>query len=72
MSRNWKEEKKESLLKQLSQAEDSQAKIEKQLEKIIGKELNALEFLKVRQLVEDYERNEKQIYTLNDQYNYLA
>lgn len=72
MSRNWKEEKKESLLKQLSQAEDSQAKIEKQLEKIIGKELNALEFLKVRQLVEDYERNDKQIYTLNDQYNYLA
>lgn len=69
---NWKEEKKESLLKRLSEAEDSQAKIEKQLEKIIGKELNALEFLKVRQLVEDYERNDKQIYALNDQYNYLA
>lgn len=62
---------KESLLKRLEKAEDSQAKIEKQLAKIVGKELNALELLQVRQLVEDYERNDKQIYTLNDRYNEL-
>lgn len=63
---------KESLLKRLEKTEDSQAKIEKQLAKIIGKELNALELLQVRQLMEDYERNDKQIYTLNDRYNELV
>lgn len=69
---NWKDEMKESLLKRLEKTEDSQAKIEKQLAKIVGKELNALELLQIRQLVEDYERNDKQIYTLNDRYNELV
>ena len=69
---NWKDEMKESLLKRMEKADETQAKIEKQLAKIVGKELNALELLQVRQLVEDYERNDKQIYTLNDRYNELV
>lgn len=69
---NWKDEMKESLLKRMEKADETQAKIEKQLAKIVGKELNALELLQIRQLVEDYERNDKQIYTLNDRYNELV
>lgn len=69
---NWKDELKESLLKRLEKSENAQAKIERELARIIGKELNPLELLKVRQLVEDYERNDKQIYTLNDRYNEIA
>ena len=69
---NWKDELKESIDKRISKTEDSQAKIEMELTSIIGKELNPLEFLRVRQLVEEYERNDREIYKLNDRYNELV
>lgn len=68
----WRDELKESIDKRASKTEEAQSKIERELASIIGKELNSLEFLRVRQLVDDYERNEKYLYQLNDRYAELA